>query len=241
MFLLGYIMWHPTGRPAVHLRQSDLLGLPVACLEIQGRAGFFLARKVRKAVGRMRLEGVRQGCWMPDLPPLWHEGIVPVEVWSLRRALLPQLIACAERQWGLDLMRGTVWVTAEETNASVWQAAEFLAQHCRYVRLDTGMGQAALESHMQRRYGLAPGGRGMLLQISFDGQGGLRTICLDRQAERQQRVFYQPPAGWPETVPLQEQLLAALWQAGRLSVEEICVKSIGPMLDRAAETLYNAT
>ena len=239
--MLAYITWQSTGRPAAVLQEERLLGLPVAHLAICGREGFFLTRKVRRHLRRLESAGVRQGLWPPELPHLWREGLAPVPVWPLRRALLPELIGCAAQQWGLVLQRGTVLVTAAYTDPEVRRAAELLVGRCRYLRLDTGRGREQLEEHLRWQYGLAPSGAGHpLLQVSFDGRSGPRTIRLDQQAEAAQRVVYGVPEHWEEGVCCREPLLAYLWQAGRLPLEGICVKSLGPALDRVGETHYNA-
>ena len=239
--MLGVIVWDPVGRPQALVVRADLHGMPLVRLEISGREGYFLTGRVRACLRQMRRDRVRQCIWPEDLPDRWRGEFQPVPVWQLRRALLPQLLTCAARQWGVDLSHGTVLVKADYADASVRQAVSLLAGRCRYLRLDMGLGREQLEADLRSRYGMAPAGTGWLLQVSFTGEAAPRTICLDRQVATRQRVFYQRPAWWPETLPLREELLAALWQAGKLQPEEICVKSIGPVLDRGGETLYNAT
>lgn len=166
---------------------------------------------VRRAVlpAHLTAEGVR-----------W--GIEPVEVYSLRRALLPQILDRCP-----SLSGKTVRLAAPYVTAAVGAAAEVLARRARYVDLQVGQGGEALAAHLQRRYGLAVGAVGTVaLTVDF-GSGSLgRCIYLGEDCAARQQVVYHVEKLASVGVEPQEQLLSALFGAGYLEKEEIQVKTI---------------
>ena len=185
--------------------------------------GSFLGLRRRRWWHRLQKAGVRRAV-LPD--HLTAEGvrwgIEPVEVCSLRRALLPQILDRCPALTGK-----TVRLAAPYVTAAVGSAAEVLAQRARYVDLQVGRGGEALALHLQRRYGLAVGAVGTVaLTVDFgDGSIG-RCIYLGEDCAARQQVVYHVEKLASVGVEPQEQLLSALFGAGYLEKEEIQVKTI---------------
>ncbi len=203
------------------LERRRLLGVWFAVMEVP--AGGLLAGYGRRRAFRLLR---RQGITRCILPAEWtaeaaEQGLLPVEVQPLRQALLPQLL---DRH--CELHHASAVLRAPYVTAAVTAAAETLAQRVRYLTLDTGGGTDALAHMLRCRYGLCVGGTGpAALTVSFGGAPhALPAICLGPDCARFQRLCYAPLPGLPPDAP--EQLLAALFEAGGIKKEEICVKTI---------------
>ena len=90
----------------------------------------------RRAFRLLRREGITR-CVLPEQ---WAEeaaayGLLPVEVYPLRQALLPRLL---DRQG--DLQHASAVLRAPYVSAAVSAAAMLLAQRVRYLSLETGGG-----------------------------------------------------------------------------------------------------
>lgn len=213
--MIGYV---EEGRvPSVAPRQMAGMWCLCGCLPDRGA----LRRWQRRNIWRqMQRHGVRRAVLPPELmdeAARW--GIAPVEVYGLRRAQLPQLLA------QFPSLRGkTVRLRAPFVTAEVAAAAELLAVQARYLDLQTGQGSAQLALHLQRRFGLAAGAVGQpALTVSFH-RGEAADICLGEDCAVLQQVDYAVTGA--EAV--QEQLLAALFAGGYLEKVQIHVKSIRP-------------
>ena len=149
-------------------------------------------------------------------------GIAAVEVYSLRRALLGQILDCCP-----PLTGKTVRLTAPCVTAAVGEAAEVLAQRGRYVDLQVGQGRDELARYLQRRYGLAVGAVGTVaLTVDF-GSGSIgRCIALGEDCAAQQQVVYEAETLARQGIAAQEQLLSVLWEGEYMKKEEIQVKTI---------------
>lgn len=183
------------------------------------------ARMCRRAVFRqMHRLGVRR-CVMPEI--LWEEaarwGLLPVEIYPLRRAVLPQLL----EQYTL-LRLGCAVLRSPYTDGAVWEAASILARRVRYLALEIPRGGEELALALRSRYGLCPGAlTRAAVTVSFagapcDGQ----TICLGDDCGRYQTVSYVLPDTLPPDCAAPEQLLAVLWEAEILKKEALKIKSI---------------
>ena len=185
--------------------------------------GSFLGLRRRRWWHRLQSAGVRCAV-LPD--HLAAEGvrwgIEPVEVCSLRRAMLPQILDRCPSLSGKSVRLAAPYVTA-----AVGAAAEVLARRARYVDLQVGRGGEALALHLQREFGLAVGAVGTVaLTVDF-GSGSLgRCIYLGEDCAARQQVVYHAEKLASVGIEVQEQLLSALFGAGYLEKEEIQVKTI---------------
>ena len=185
--------------------------------------GAFLGMRRRRWWRKLQKQGVRRAV-LPD--HLTAEGlqwgIAPVEGYSLRRTVLPQLLDCC------PTLRGkTVRLAAPYVTAAVGEAAELLAQRARYVDLQVGQGGEELAAYLQRRYGLAVGAVGTVaLTVDF-GSGSLgRCIHLGEDCAAYEQVVYEVETLAREGVAAEEQLLSVLLEEEYMKKEEIQVKTI---------------
>lgn len=180
----------------------------------------FLAASLKEMYRRGVRRAVVEGA-------VWEEvvqaGILPVDVSVLRRALLPQLLAWADREWELDLGRSTVQITARRAEERVYRAALDAGRAGRYVHLAVGAGQEELETLLCRRMGLSGGGR-PVLEVCLDGEScaGVPWLDIGRGCGERQAVTLAA-AGMKEAP---ESLLCALYEAEKLPIAEIQVRFV---------------
>ena len=218
IFVYGYVMEGQAG--SMDCRQ--ILGMWFCCLTLP-IGGSFLGLRRRRWWRKLQKQGVRRAVLPAHLVAEGLQwGIAAVEVYSLRRALLPQILDRCP-----PLTGKTVRLTAPCVTVAVGEAAEVLAQRARYVDLQVGQGGEALAAYLQRRYGLAVGAVGTVaLTVDF-GSGSIgRCIALGEDCAARQQVVYHAEKLAAAGVEPQEQLLSALFGAGYLEKEEIQVKSI---------------
>jgi len=216
--MYGYVVEGQAG--SMVCRQ--ILGMWFWCLTLPAEGAFCSLRR-RRWWRKLQKQGVRSAV-LPDhlTAEGMRWGIEPVEVYSLRRALLPQLLDCCP-----PLTGKTVRLAAPYVTAAVGAAAEVLAQRARYVDLQVGQGGEALAAHLQRRYGLAVGAVGTVaLTVDFGSSAMGRYIHLGEDCAARQQVVYHVEKLAGIGVEVQEQLLSVLFGAGYLEKEEIQVKTI---------------
>lgn len=205
-----------------NIERRQILGMWFCCLTLP-TGGAFAAIRRRKWWRKLQKTGVRYAVLPKHLVvEALQWGIMPVEVYSLRRAMLPQLLDCCP-----SLEGKTVRLSAPYVTAAVGEAAEILAQRARYVDLQVGQGGEALALKLQRRYGLAVGAVGAVaLTVDF-GSGSMgRCIHLGEDCAEYEEVRYCAEKLADAGVAVEEQLLSVLWEGGYIKKEEIQVKTI---------------
>lgn len=226
--MLAWINWEPGGLPRVRRRVELLNGMPLCRVAIGGRITPLLRLFLRRERRILREAGVRQGVWADGLPELLQLELTAVDVTPLRRAILPALLEQAFRQKRMTERTASVRLTAEGTSLPVYWAAQLLARRVRYLRLDTGCGQKALEDWLLSRYGLACGGAEPELEVTLRREGDASALLLGENCLRQ-RVDYILPPHLEGTIPgggEGERLLAALYRQERLRPGELAVRRI---------------
>ena len=226
--MLGWIGWEARGLPCVRHRVELLGGMPLCRVSVGGRLSPLLRLLLRREGRLLREAGIREGVWPAELPEPLRMGLAPVEVAPLRRALLPALLEQAFRQKRMTRQTASALLTAEGTSLPVYWAAQLLARRVRYLRLDTGCGQKALEDWLLSRYGLACGGAEPELEVTLRREGDASALLLGENCLRQ-RVDYILPPHLEGTIPgggEGERLLAALYRQERLRPGELAVRRI---------------
>ena len=226
--MLGWIDWKPQGLPLIRKRVELLCGMPLCRVEISGKAMPLLRPFLRREERILRQAGVREGAWQDNLPECLHLGLVPVETAPLRRAVLPALLEQAFRQKRLSDKNASVRLTADGTSLPVYWAAQLLVQRVRYLHLQVGYGQQALEDWLLQRYGLACGGADAALEVSLCADGPNSALLLGENCPGQEVEYILPPA-LRDAVPggvEGERLLAALYRQGRLRAGDVSVRRI---------------
>ena len=216
--MYGYVQEGREG--SVEMRQIAGMWFCALTLPV---GGSFLGLRRRSWWRKLQKQGVRRAV-LPD--HLTAEGVrwgvEPVEVYSLRRAVLPQILDRCPSLSGKSVRLAAPYVTA-----AVGAAAEVLARRARYVDLQVERGGEALALHLQREFGLAVGAVGTVaLTVDF-GCGSIgRCIALGEDCAARQQVVYHAEKLAAAGIEVQEQLLSALFGAGYLEKEEIQVKTI---------------
>ena len=216
--MYGYVQ---EGREGI-LEMRQIAGMWFCALTLPV-GGSFLGLRRRRWWRKLQKKGVRRAVLPAHLAAEGLQwGIAAVEVYSLRRALLGQILDCCP-----PLTGKTVRLSAPCVTAAVGEAAEVLAQRGRYVDLQVGRGGEVLAAHLQRRYGLAVGAVGTVaLTVDF-GCGSLgRCIHLGEDCAAHEQVVYEAETLECESVAAQEQLLSVLWEGEYMKKEEIQVKTI---------------
>ena len=217
--MYGYVVEGRAG--GMEMRQIG--GMWFCCLTLPAGGGFIALRRRRKWWRKLQKAGVRRAVLPAHLTAEARQwGIVPVEVYSLRRALLSQLLDCCP-----PLQGKAARLTAPYGTAAVGAAADILAQRARYVDLQVERGGEALAEHLQRRYGLAVGAVGTVaLTVDF-GSGSMgRCIHLGEDCAEHEEVRYRVETLSAMSIAVEEQLLSALWEGEYIKKEEIQVETI---------------
>lgn len=218
IFVYGYVMEGQTG--SVEVRRIG--GMWFCCLTLPVNGGLLSMRR-RRGWRKLQKAGVRRAVLPDHLAAEGLQwGIAPVEVYSLRRGVLPQLLDCCPTLTGK-----AVRLTAPYVTAAVREAAEILAQRGRYLDLQVGRGGEELAAYLQRRYGLAVGAVGAVaLTVDFGSDSMGRCIHLGEDCAKHEQVVYSAETLAREGIAAEEQLLSALLEEGYIKKEEIQVKTI---------------
>lgn len=224
--MLGWIIEGKENARRARLTRRIIAGTALWVLELPQRpvpGKRQLARWLRAMVRR----GVVRVALGTEVPAelMVRFGLQPVEVFPLRRALLPRLLDRVERQWNLELRGGAVMLRSEETDSAVWQAAQTLVHRSRYLVLRTGAGQEQLADALRCRYGMGQGWTGRAaLQVCMgeETESGIPALHLGRRCRQQQKLVLCAP-----TVPeAEESLICALFQAEKLQIEDIEIQFV---------------
>ncbi|MBQ3548790.1 MAG: hypothetical protein IJA33_02795 [Oscillospiraceae bacterium] len=185
--------------------------------------GVFCGIRRRRVWKNLRCAGTRCAVLPEELvEEAAQYGILPVEVASLRRALLPQMLDHFP-----PLEGKTATLCAPFLTPAVEAAGEELARRARYLRLNIGQGREMLAQRLYYRFGLTAGALGEeVLTVCFGGSATGRCLCLGEDCSRYQQVTYTVPILEAAGIAPREMLLSALFQGKHLPKEAICVKSI---------------
>ena len=189
--------------------------------------GLLRRLRVRRLLRRMARHGVgtavfEDGAWRETAA---RYGIQPPAVGPLRLAKLEELLAQVAPAGMQD---GTVRLCTGEAGSAARRAARVLVKRARYVAVEPP-GQASLEQWLLERYGLAAGSGGQQPSATVwcgtaEEDGGGAAVYLGADCAARQEVRYAAEGLGPRPVP--EQLLAALFAAGRWEPSEIHVVSV---------------
>lgn len=182
--------------------------------------------RARRLLRRLARQGVSAAVFEDGA---WREaaaryGIRPVPVGPLRLAKLGELLdaVCPA------LSGKTARLCTGEDGSTARRAARVLVKRARYVAAEPP-GQAALEQWLLARYGVAAGcgGQTPAVTVWCGMAGGERdgaAVYLGEDCTARQEVRYAAAGLGPW--PVSEQLLAALFAAGRWEPSQIHVVSV---------------
>lgn len=228
MPVLGYCaMTEERVRPAPE--RGELAGLPVLRLAVT--SGRWEVRRLDRGASRLRRAGVRR-VLAPEGFPHWDRlraaGLEPVDPWPLLRRLAPSLALAWLEGGGLPPERSAVALRGRSA-AELAPAALALCPRVGALILSAPGGEG-LEGRLRQEFGAAPladrrGGRCALALHFAPGlpRGEEPVLELWSGAPPLRGLALSAP-GLPVPPPCPAgQLLAALWEAGRLRAEEIGV------------------
>lgn len=182
--------------------------------------------RARRLLRRLARQGVSAAVFEDGA---WREaaaryGIRPVPVGPLRLAKLGELLdaVCPA------LSGKTARLCTGEDGSTARRAARVLVKRARYVAAEPP-GQAALEQWLLARYGVAAGSGGQTPAVTvWCGMAGEErdgaAVYLGEDCTARQEVRYAAAGLGPW--PVSEQLLAALFAAGRWEPSQIHVVSV---------------
>lgn len=235
--MYGYIDWRETGKGGFSLQRTGICGVCFWELRVPKPGSLFFRRRLQHAVHTMRANGVRRTVFPPDFPfadVLAGEGITPLPEENLRRRLLEQLLerACGEEKISVSAAAAALYARGESRD--VRDASRLLAEKCRYVQLHLARDSGALEKELRCTYGVcaAPAGQRPDIAVTFDSgpQEPLPIPVIRLGADcRGQPITYDLPAerlAWLGERAPTSQLVTALFEAGKLPLEEIHVKTL---------------
>lgn len=252
--MLGYISYGDgPRRPAPERRQ--LLGASFAMLRMaEGPGGLLGRRRAAAAARSLRAVGVRRAVLPADFP--WkslfaQQGVAPMDVLPLRRALAVPLVQRQLAERGLGGTQAVVAVSGQHLSRELLEATRALAIHYRYVLLDVPGGEEVARS-LRREFGVSLLLSGpeqlrradaLLLYSPREGLPGENDICYALYPSGElgwHGARYGLPAALAQQVEprcCREQLLAALYAAGALPLEDILAEM---EVDRTEKYRYNA-
>lgn len=189
-------------------------------------------RHVRRAARLLVKRGVRRVLTPPDFPywPLLERcGLAPVEPGELCRAACAPLALAALKADGQDPAQATVVLRGDRVTRSMRMAALALCPQVKNVLIAAPVGGEGLQAELRREYGVPAlsdrPGRTPELAVHFAPAAGEGRRVLDLSGPRPQLPNFTLGS---QTGPLPEDtdrlpLLAALWENGRLTPQEITV------------------
>lgn len=235
--MYGYIDWRETGKGGFSLQRTGICGVCFWELRVPKPGSLFFRQRLRRAVHTMHTNGVRRAVFPPDFPfaeVLAEEGITSLPEENLRRRLLEQLLkrACGGKKISASSWAAALYARGESRD--VRDASRLLAEKCRYLQLHLAQDSGALEKELRYTYGVcaAPVGQRPDIAVTFDsGPQELLPIPVIRLGEdcREQPITYELPAerlAWLGERAPTSQLVTALFEAGKLPLEEIHVKTL---------------
>lgn len=224
--MLTYVDWTPGRWGCVRTELLRPCGLPVLYLTARDVP----ARRVLRTLRRLRRAGDVRCAILPDAlaPRAALCGIADPDETALRRALLTPLLRALTGEGSSRIP--AVLLSAPAASPAVYAAAEELAHTARRLLLNVGAGQEELSDYLRRRFGLCAGGTSPDAEVCFgERRGSAPALFLGADCRARQRVEYALTAAYAPALgplPPDGRLLCALFQAGRLPIAAIGVKSV---------------
>ena len=224
--MLTYVDWTPGRWGRVRLELLRPCGLPVLYLAARDVP----ARRVLRTLRRLRRAGDVRCAILPDALTARAAafGIAAPDETALRRALLVPLLRALTGEDGARIP--AVLLSAPAASPAVYAAAEELAHAARRLLLDVGTGREELSDYLRRRFGLCAGGASPDAEVCFgERKGSAPALFLGPDCRARQQVEYALSAAYAPALgplPPDGRLLCALFQAKRLPIAAITVKSV---------------
>lgn len=220
--MLGVLRWSPDRR--VVLGRGQVLGLPVleARLDPGGRWG---GRRLDRAARLLARQGIRRILPLRDFDR-WRElerrGLLPVEPLPLYRAMAGELALAVLHRAGKEAGRAGIALRGERVDAELARAARLLCPRVRTLIIQVPRGGEQLARELYWEFGAAVSPEGETdAAVRFSGRGRDGELVLCGPMPQLLGLELKAPGldlpEEPEPLPV----LTALWQAGRLELEQL--------------------
>lgn len=224
--MLGLLSW--SGERDVRLERIRLMGMPVLRVSIPsgGRWENYRLRRAGRLLARQRVRRML----VPQKFDGWQElsrwGLRPVDPMPLYRAMADRLVLAELARRGVENRWACVALRGDYVDGDLERTARLLCPQVRTLLIQVDWGGARLVRELYRSFGAAPQPEGwpdVVVRFSGKGQTGELVLCgqLEHLGLELETEGVTLPEGL-ESVPL----LTALWQSGRLSMEELRVNTI---------------
>lgn len=226
--MLGLLCWEEWRWGKVRLREMRVMDLPV--LQAQLARNGRWEKRLERAAGLLSGRGVYRVLPMRgfrdwDVPA--RRGVTAVDPLPLYRAMAAELVLAQLERTGLKPERAAVTLRGERLDGALVGAARQLCPKVRDLVVDVPHGGWKLAGELYREYGVAVcprGEQGTDVEVCFGGAAGERALGLSGedlqlrglQVLARERVLPEELEHAP--------LLTALWQNGRLEMEELQVR-----------------
>ena len=220
--MLGLLRWGPERR--VVLERGQVLGLPVLEIKLDygGRWG---GRRLDRAARLLARNGVRRvlpSRDFDDWKALERRGLLPIEPLPLYGAMAGELALSALRQAGKEPGRAGIALRGERVDAELARTARLLCPRVRTLIIQVPRGGERLARELYWEFGAAVSPEGEAdAVVRFSGriQEGELVLC-GPAPELLGLEIHAPGLRLPEELE-EMSVLTALWQAGRLELEQL--------------------
>lgn len=222
--MLGLVSWNAEGK--VSAQRSQVLGLPVLCVRVPF-GGRWEKRRLGRAARLLERWGVRRVLVPTDFvhwDVLEGRGLTGVEVLPLYRAMAERMTLAVLECRGVEPCRACVELRGDHVDADMARTARLLCPQVRSVmiRVDRGGERLARELYWEFGAALRPEGEAdVAVRFGGVGQEGELVLC----GSAPELLGLEPKAPGLELPQELEPmpLLTALWQVGRLNLEQLQV------------------
>ncbi len=227
--MLGQIILSPAARRTTFTRQQQL-GLTLLTATLPAGA-WGSAWRLKRAAGHLRKSGVRQVVTGPEFahwPMLAARGLSPVQTESFLQAMAPSLALAALNAQGIPPRAATICLAGRRADYAMTRAAEALCPRVRRLAICAPAGGRALGEMLRREYGLPLLERwdDAALTVWFSpppGEVEEGSLVLAAPRPDLAGLALRPRDGAPGETQPPLPLLAAAWERGTVSPEEMAV------------------
>ena len=210
------------------MERVQLLGMPVLRVSLASGARWE-NRRLHRAARLLARQGVRRVLVPPKFNG-WQElkkrGLRGVDPVPLYRAMADRLVLTQLERGGVENERACVALRGDYVDADLERTARLLCPKVRTLIIQVEWGGERLTGELYRTFGAAPHPEGKPDAVArFSGVGQPGELALCGRSELLGLELAPESLALPEGLEAMP-LLAALWQSGRLSLEELRVNTI---------------
>lgn len=209
----------------VLIKQESLLGMPVLQVSLSTK-GWWATRRLRRAARTLSRRGVHRVLVPPGFDA-WRElcrwGLRGVDPLPLYRAVADRLVIAELERRGVDVVRACVALQGDFVDGDLARTAWLLCPRVRTVIVQVERGGERLVRELYREFGAAalPDAEADV-KVRFSGEGNPGELVLCGRPELLGLSLELSGIELPEGVESLP-LMTALWQAGKLSPEQLSV------------------